>query len=188
MDRLDSLGTRTALLAMDLQRDFLQPGGRWPIDRGQIDQVIATMNQALVYAARVGLPVIYVVNAFDLLDPANLTRNFCALRGSAGGTLDPRITIVDGASTVTKKVPDAFSNPALPEMLVRQSVGRLVVGGVYAEACVSATCRAALGRGYAVSILPDAIGARSEAVRRRAVEKLMQRGAQAADPKGRGWA
>ncbi|MGH6958377.1 MAG: cysteine hydrolase family protein [Caulobacteraceae bacterium] len=188
MKLLDPLtGPRTALLAMDLQRDFLEPGGRLPIEAVQIGAVVAGMNRALIRAARGGVAVVYVLNAYDLLDPSNLTRNFAALRGSPGAALDPRVTVVQGAPIVRKKVPDAFSNPALADWLARERITRLAVGGVYADACVTATCRSALKRGYAVEVLADAVGARSEAARRHAVADLVRRGARAASADGRGW-
>src|SRR5271154_5102501 len=103
------MAKRAAILAMDLQLDFLDPRGRLPIARQQVDGVITTMNGAITWAARTGVPVIYVQNAFDLLDLSNLTRNFSALQGSPGAAFDPRIVMLDQAPRVTKKVPDAFS-------------------------------------------------------------------------------
>jgi nicotinamidase-related amidase len=178
LDEEDSvMAKRAAILAMDLQRDFLDPGGRLPIARQQIDGVITTMNAAITWAARTGVPVVYVLNAFGLLDLSNLTRNFAALQGAAGAVLDPRIVDLSRAPHVTKKIPDAFSNPELAQILQRRGVDRLVVGGVYADACVWQTCRSALKRGFAVSLLADGIGAATDQARRDAIGGLVSRGA-----------
>ncbi len=167
----------TALLAMDLQRDFLQSNGRLPIEQAQTGCLIATMNAALSRAARSGMTIIYLANAFSRVDPLNLTRNFAALRGSPGAELDPRIVVVPQALHVQKKTPNAFGNPLLRRLLAERGVNRLVVGGVYADGCVLATCRAAMALGFDINLLGDGIGARSERARAGAVRKLVGRGA-----------
>src|SRR5258708_7510223 len=168
---------RAAIMAMDLQRDFLDPGGRLPISRQQIDGVIMTMNSAINWAVRTGVPVVYVQNAFGLLDLANLTRNFAALQGAAGAALDPRIVDLSKAPHVIKKIPDAFSNPALTQILRERRIEQLIVGGVYAEACVYQSCRSALKRGFSGSLLVDGIGAANDQARFDAIRALVAQGA-----------
>jgi nicotinamidase-related amidase len=174
----------TALLALDLQRDFIQPGGRLPISREQIPSLIAAMNRAIESAARAGQSIVYTFNAYDLLDPSNLTRNFAALKGSTGSLLDQRVLHVKPSTDIVKRVPDAFSNPRLAPLLAERGVKRLVVGGVYADACVAATARTALARGFRVTILTDGVGAASDAVRDRACASLARRGAKLATVQG----
>jgi nicotinamidase-related amidase len=166
----------TAFLAMDLQCDYLQPQGRLRIARGQVDGMIDTLNRSIRFAAAQGWTVIYVVNGFDLLDPNNLLRNFATLAGSRGAQMDPRIVRLPGAPVFAKKVPDAFTNPALASELDPERVGRVVIGGVFADACVTATALAAQRRGLQVGVLADAIGAASDADRARALSKLRRRG------------
>lgn len=171
-------GKATALLAMDLQRDFLAPGGRLPIAADQQADVVDAMNAALAAAEARGWPIVYVLNAFRPWQPANLFRNFCALAGSPGAALDPRIAVVAKAERIEKRAPDAFTSPALGPLLARLNVGRLVIGGVFADACVSATARAALGKGYQVAILGEGVGAGSAKAREAALDRLRAAGAE----------
>ena len=177
---LFELRQSTALLAMDLQRDFLQPDGRLTISQGQISGLIEAMNRAIDRGARTGLAVIYTFNAYDLLDPSNLLRNFAAIKGTQGSLLDPRILQVSPSTVLIKRVPDAFSNPRLATLLADRRVKRLIIGGVYADACVTATTRTALARGLDVTLLRDGVGAANDSARDRACADLVRRGAKLA--------
>jgi nicotinamidase-related amidase len=165
------------LFVMDLQRDFLEPEGRLPIEASQADGVVAAMNVSIQRAACAKMPVIYVRNAYNLLDPSNLTRNFAAVRGSRGGELDPRVIRTPGATEILKTSPNPFSNGRLLKKLKDRNVHGVVVGGVYADACVKATCEAALASGFDVGVLTDAVGARSKPARDAAIADLRRRGA-----------
>ncbi|MHB8383907.1 MAG: isochorismatase family protein, partial [Candidatus Binataceae bacterium] len=57
-------------------------------------------------------------------------------------------------------------------------INRIVLCGVYAGDCVTATARGALSRGFAVVILSDAVGAPNATERRSALAKLASDGAQ----------
>jgi nicotinamidase-related amidase len=167
----------TALLALDLQWDFLQPRGRLPIGRDQAPWVIETLNRAARAAAARGWPVIYVLNAFELFDPSNLFRNFAAIRGSAGARFDPRVVRPPGAVVLDKQVPDAFTNPRLALQLRERRIGRLMIGGVFADACVKATALSGLARGLEVLVLEDGVGAATAGARQAALDLLARRGA-----------
>jgi nicotinamidase-related amidase len=168
------------LLALDLQCDFLQPKGRLPIDAKQVPKLIDTMNRSIRATAARGWPVIYVVNAFETWDVNNLFRNFAALKSAPGGRTDPRIIVVPGAPTFEKRSPDAFTNTAFADRLSRLHPRKLVIGGVYADACVTATALGGLRRGYRVAVLADGVGAGSQAARQGALAKLRLRGVEIA--------
>jgi len=168
---------RTALLAMDLQRDFLSPAGRLPIAERQIAGVLAAANLVLERCAADGVPVIYIRNAFRPLDPSNLLRNRAAIAGTPGAALEPRVVQVTPAKHLLKRRPDAFSNPALGACLAESGAEELLIAGVFADACVAATARSALRRGFKVTLLTDAIGAASDAARERAFASLGRSGA-----------
>lgn len=169
-----------ALLAMDLQWDFLRAEGRLPIAPQQIAGVIAAMNEALQCAARRRLEVIYITNAFASLDPLNLLRNRAAIENSAGAILDPRVQRVAPSVHFIKRRRDAFSNRDLVVYLSERGVKELLIGGVYADACVAATTRTALRRGFNVTVLTDAVGAISDDRRERACAALARQGAKLA--------
>ncbi len=169
---MSRLGPHRALLALDLQCDFLQPNGRLPIALDQVAGVVTTINSAVRTAVLQRSTIIAVANAYDLIDPSNLLRNFAALRGACGGRLDPRVLLPGGTPCFQKRAPDAFGNPALEAFLIERQIGELTIGGVYAEACVMATTLSALRRGYSVEVLAQGVGAASQAKRQAALVRM----------------
>jgi nicotinamidase-related amidase len=163
-------GQSTALLVLDMQRDFLRADGRYPVDRGQAEQVIAAVNRLISLARKRGWPTMAIVNAYAWWDPNNLTRNFAAVAGSPGGAIDPRVQLA--APTFSKREPNAFSNPDLLKRLRDLGVRRVIIAGVYADACVAATARGALRVGLTPIVIADAVASRSEAARTRALTTL----------------
>lgn len=168
---------RVVLMAMDLQRDFLHPEGRLPIGRTQIASVIAAMNEALQCAERQKHDIIYIENAFAPFDPLNLLRNFAAVENTPGAMLDSRILRVVSAAHFVKRRRDAFSNKELSLHLATRGVTDLIVGGVHADACVAATVKTAIRRGFRVTVLADAVGAVTAERRDRACADLARFGA-----------
>lgn len=168
----------TALLVLDLQIDFLEPQGRLPIAREEVAPVLAAANRAIAAAAARRTAVVYIGNEFTSWDVlGNLFRHGAAMRGTPGAALDPRLTKLAGAPYFSKDRADAFSNPALGNFLRSHRIASVVVCGVFADACVSATTKAALARGLKVALLADAVGAASDSARRRALVALGRAGA-----------
>ncbi len=169
----------TALLVLDLQVDFVAPNGRMPIAGDQIDQVLAASNRVIKTAAARDLPIVYIGNEYTRWDiPGNWFRRDAARAGTPGAALDPRLKKIAGAPYFPKHRGDAFSNPDLQRFLRSHHIGRIVLCGVYAGDCVTATARGAMSKGLAVVILSDAVGAASDTDRQSALAKLAQSGAQ----------
>jgi len=77
---------KRAVLAIDLQRDFLEDEGRIPVARSQVEALIAAANSVTASAAAHGVKVVYVGNEFPRSQwLANLFRRNAALTGSRGG-------------------------------------------------------------------------------------------------------
>src|SRR5262249_37787383 len=70
-------------------------------------------------------------------------RRHAAVAGSAGTRWDVRAD-VRGAPYLPKWKPDAFCNPRLQELLAGHGIEQVVLAGLYAGACVSATAKGAL--------------------------------------------
>jgi len=165
-----------ALLVLDLQVDFVDPAGRLPISRDQISPVLAAANRAIA-AANGHLAVAYIGNEYGFWDiPGNWFRRGAAMKNSLGSALDPLVTRIAGAPYFAKHRGDAFSNDALDRFLVSNDIGRVVLAGVYADACIYCTARSAINRGYRVTVLADAVGAASDEDRRAALRSLSRLG------------
>jgi nicotinamidase-related amidase len=170
-------GTRRALLLIDFQRDFLDDRGRMPVARNQVTPVLAATRAAIGRAQRDGDLIVKIGNEFRPRDWAgNLLRRHAAVAGSPGTRWDPRAD-VPGAAYLPKWKSDAFCNPQLQQLLASHGIEQVVLAGLYARACVSATAKGALARGLRVTVLPDAVACRSDSSRRAALERLARIGA-----------
>lgn len=162
----------TAVLLLDLQRDFLEDGGKMAVDRAQVEPLLATVDAVVAEARARGLPVIRVGNAFSPNDVfGNLARNNAAIRGSAGAETDPRVTAeVDAA--FDKTAPDAFSVDDFDAYLRERQVNRLVILGLFADGCVYWTTQGALNRGYSVLLVREGVAAANEGDREHALKSM----------------
>jgi nicotinamidase-related amidase len=174
---------RTALVLLDLQRDFLEPSGRMPIDAQQVEPLLAVSGALADVAARSGWPIVRVLNDFEPGDVGNLIRNQAAVRGSAGAEWDPRAPQAAEA-VVPKQAPDAFSAPRLGAFLDEREVATLVVGGVFADQCVAATIATARARGFKVVVVREGVGAATRAARGSALESYARQGVEVLDEVG----
>jgi len=166
------------VLALDLQRDFLEDDGRMPIARAQVPGLLAVTNAVTAAAAEHGVKVIYISNEFPRSQClANFFRRGAAIAGSPGGEIDPRV-VRRSSMYVSKAEGNAFSNPALGAFLRVGGADEVIVLGLFAGACVAATTRGAMRAGYRVTLVRDAIGAASDWARDRALAKLQRAGAQ----------
>lgn len=168
----------SVVLALDLQRDFLEDDGRMPIARAQVPGLLAVTNAVTAAAAEHGVKVIYISNEFPRSQClANFFRRGAAIAGSPGGEIDPRV-VRRSSMYVSKAEGNAFSNPALGAFLRARGADEVIVLGLFAGACVAATTRGAMRAGYRVTLVRDAIGAASDWARDRALAKLQRAGAQ----------
>lgn len=168
---------RKALLLIDFQRDFLAESGKMPVARAQIEPVIAAANVAVAQARSEGAEIVAIGNEFRRTDwIANIFRKGAAIAGSEGARWDERVDRA-GAFYFPKWQSDAFGNPALNRFLGERGVNEVILAGLYADACVTATAKAALSRGFKVRILADAVAAGSDSARAKALTRLAEQGA-----------
>jgi len=153
-----------------------------PVAAKQVGPLIDAANRAVLKARAEGASVIAIGNEFRRGDwLANLFRRFAALAGSDGARWDERVPR-EGARYFAKWRGSAFCNADLDRFLRDENVGDVDLAGLYASACVSATARDALKRGYRVAVLSDAVADRSDAVRDRALRRLERSGVAIAAP------
>ena len=174
MDRSDR---GQALLLIDFQDDFLADHGRMPVARDQVEPVLAATRAAITQAQARGDLIVQIGNEFRPRDLAgNLARRGAAISGRPGTRWDPRFA-APGAVYLPKWKSDAFCNPDLEKLLREHRIQEIVAAGLYARACVAATVKAALARGFEVHVLGDAVACRSDASREAALERLRRFGA-----------
>ncbi|HET9052247.1 MAG TPA: isochorismatase family protein, partial [Candidatus Dormibacteraeota bacterium] len=153
--------TATALLAVDVQRDFL-PGGALGVEGG--DAVVDPLLRAAVaVAVTVATRDLHPDGHASFAGRGGPWAPHC-VAGTPGAEVDPRVLAV--ADLVVSKGRDpgrdaysAFDGPALAAALRAQGVRRVLVGGLATDYCVRATALDALREGFEVVVLADAIRA-----------------------------
>ena len=167
-----------ALLVIDMQRDFLEPGGFGEMLGNDVSQLRRTIepNQRLLSAWRArGLPVLHTREGHrpDLSDlpPAKKVRGrgtTCIgdpgpmgrilVRGEAGHDIIPELYPLPHEPVIDKPGKGAFFATDLHAILQVRGVTQLVVTGVTTEVCVNTTVREANDRGYDCLVPEDCVG------------------------------
>lgn len=167
---------KTAILIMDVQKDFVGESARMPVAKHQIEPMLDAIN-SVIQTPSEHTEVIYIVNHFEKSSwISNFFRRYAAMKGTEGAQLDDRLLVVNEQIFV-KKVSDAFSNPDMERFLTDKQVDEIVFTGLYAEGCVYYTACSAIKRGYRVTLLKDAIVGANDAKREKALRKLEKQGA-----------
>src|SRR5271170_3951257 len=167
-----------ALLIIDMQRDFLEPGGFGESlgnDVGLLRRTIEPTRRLLDAARRSGLTVIHTREGHrpDLADlpPAKKARGRLTagigdlgpmgrilVRGEPGHDIIPELYPLAGEPIVDKPGKGAFHATDLDAMLKNRGIGQLIVCGVTTEVCVNTTVREANDRGYECVVVEDCVG------------------------------
>jgi len=166
---------RTALLIIDMQRDFLEPGGFGAAlgnDVSRLKAAVGPCADVLAAARRAGILIIHTREGHrpDLSDaPAiKLGRGDPALRigapgpmgrilvrGEPGHDIIPELYPAAGEPVIDKPGKGAFYQTDLELMLRNRGVETLLVCGVTTEVCVNTTVREANDRGFRCIVLAD---------------------------------
>ena len=169
---------KTALIIIDMQRDFLEPGGFGAAlgnDVSRLQAAVAPCREVLEAARRRGLLIIHTREGHrpDLSDapPLKVERGDPALRigapgpmgrilirGEPGHDIVPELYPLAGEPVIDKPGKGAFYQTDLELMLHNRSIDTLLVCGVTTEVCVNTTVREANDRGFRCIVLADFCG------------------------------
>lgn len=167
---------KSAFLVLDMQEDFTGAQARFPADSHQVERALHWANWVIDGATVSNFVVVYIRNEFEPGGLENFVRGNAAVKGSPGIGLDPRLKVV-GNHSFTKNKGDAFSSMAFETFLKTNEISRIYVAGLMGSACVLETVQGALGRGYDVRVLGEAVADRSLSRRDTALEKMKRLGA-----------
>ena len=167
---------RSALVVIDMQRDFLEPGGFGESLGNDVSLLAAAIGpcRALLDAARAaGLLVIHTREGHraDLSDapPAKVARGTpgtrigdpgpmgrILIRGEPGHGIVDSLAPIAGEPVIDKPGKGAFYATELEPMLRHRGIETLLLAGVTTEVCVHTTLREANDRGFRCLVIGDA--------------------------------
>ncbi|MFE8646819.1 cysteine hydrolase family protein [Sphingomonas sp. NCPPB 2930] len=188
---------RTALVVIDMQRDFLEPGGFGAAlgnDVARLQAIVPACAAVLRAWRAVGGMVVHTREAHrpDLSDcpPAKRLRGTPALRigdagpmgrilvaGEPGCEIVPALAPLGGETVIDKPGKGAFHATGLQDLLQRRGIGQLLFMGVTTEVCVQTSMREANDRGYDGLLLEDCTESYFPAFKQATLEMLRAQGA-----------
>lgn len=166
---------KQAVLVVDIQEGLtgkLAANNDYAADS---DELIEKINQIVDSSAVKNTPVIYVKNEISNF-LINMINNSLA-KGSPGAELDSRLKIVSDYIMDKDKM-DAFSNPMLDNILVKNNINKLVFVGLDPAYCINNTIEAAKNRNYDICVISDAVLSESEPLKNEMLGKFRQNGFQ----------
>jgi nicotinamidase-related amidase len=187
----------TALVLIDMQRDFIEPGGFGASLGNDVSRLVPAIAPlaALLAAWRArGWPVLHTREAHrpDLSDcpPAKRTRSAPQRRigdagpmgrllvaGEPGTEIIPALAPLPGEWVIDKPGKGMFWATGLHERLRERGITHLVFGGVTTEVCVQTSMREANDRGYECLLVEDATESYFPAFKHSALAMLTAQGA-----------
>ena len=167
---------RTALVVIDMQRDFIEPGGFGAAlgnDVTPLAAITPAVQQLLDIARQAGLLVIHTRESHlpDLSDcppakraggPAGMQigdvgpMGRILVRGEPGNQILEAVAPLAGEWVIDKPGKGMFYATDLHERLQQQGIDSLIFAGVTTEVCVQTSMREANDRGYRCLLIDEA--------------------------------
>ncbi|GAB4467336.1 MAG: cysteine hydrolase [Elainellaceae cyanobacterium] len=167
--------SKLALVIIDMQRDFMEPGGFGDAlgnDVLRLQAIVPALKELLAAFRALELTVVHTIECHqpDLSDcpPSKLNRGKGSLKigdegpmgrilvlGEPGNGIIPELAPLPGEIVITKPGKGAFYATPLGALLAERGITHLLVTGVTTEVCVQTTMREANDRGYECLMVED---------------------------------
>jgi nicotinamidase-related amidase len=186
----------TALVMIDMQRDFVEPGGFGEMlgnDVSLLRSSIEPCKKVLAEARKAGMFIIHTREGHrpDLADlqPVKKERGHLKtgigdvgpmgrilVRGEVGHDIIPELYPIEGEPVVDKPGKGAFYDTDLLGILRNRNIKTLIVCGVTTEVCVHTTVREANDRGFDALVPEDCTASYFPEFKRVALEMIKAQG------------
>jgi biuret amidohydrolase len=187
----------TALIVIDMQRDFIEPGGFGATlgnDVSLLKKIVPTVARLIEAFRRAGLPIIHTREchkpdlsdlpkakhlrgkpSMRIGDPGPMGRILIA--GELGADIVPELAARPGEIVLDKPGKGAFYATPLSSILAAKKITHLVFAGVTTEVCVQTTMREANDRGFDCLLAEDATESYFPEFRKAAIDMIRAQGA-----------
>ncbi|MCO5064883.1 MAG: cysteine hydrolase [Rhizobiaceae bacterium] len=187
---------KVALVVIDMQRDFIEPGGFGDTlgnDVSRLTEIVPTVASLIGLFRKAKLPIVHTREAHrpDLSDcpPAKRLRGKPGLRigdegamgriliaGEPGNQILPELAPLSGEIAIDKPGKGMFWATGLHETLTDMGITQLVFAGVTTEVCVQTSMREANDRGYECLLVEDATASYFPEFKAGAIEMIVAQG------------
>ena len=187
---------RTMLVVIDMQRDFIEPGGFGESrgnDVSRLRSIIPTTAALIALFRKKGWPILHTREAHrpDLSDcpPSKINRGRgpqkigdpgpmgrLLIAGEPGNQIVPELAPIAGEMELDKPGKGMFWATGIHELLQEQGITHLIFAGVTTDVCVQTSMREANDRGFECLLLEDCCGATDLSNHRAAIEMIQMQG------------
>ena len=187
----------TALIVIDMQRDFIEPGGFGATlgnDVTLLKKIVPTVARLIAVFRTAGLPIIHTREchkpdlsdlpaakhlrgkpSMRIGDPGPMGRILIA--GEPGADIVPELAAAAGEIVLDKPGKGAFYATPLGDILEEKKITHLVFAGITTEVCVQTTMREANDRGFDCLLAEDATESYFPEFKKAAIEMIRAQGA-----------
>ncbi|OLP50640.1 cysteine hydrolase family protein [Allorhizobium taibaishanense] len=187
---------KAALIVIDMQRDFTEPGGFGETlgnDVSLVSAIVPDVKRLLEAARATGLTVIHTMECHrpDLSDLPEAKRNRgnpslrigdqgpmgrILISGEYGTDILPALAPTPGELVIEKPGKGAFYATPLGDELKSRGITQLIFAGVTTEVCVQTTMREANDRGYDCLLVEEATASYFPAFKQAALDMIRAQG------------
>ena len=187
----------TALIVIDMQRDFIEPGGFGATlgnDVSLLKKIVPTVARLIEAFRSAGRPIIHTREchkpdlsdlpkakhlrgkpSMRIGDPGPMGRILIA--GEPGADIVPELAAKPGEIVLDKPGKGAFYGTPLGALLAERKITHLIFAGVTTEVCVQTTMREANDRGFECLLAEDATESYFPEFKKAAVDMIRAQGA-----------
>jgi maleamate amidohydrolase len=171
---------KAAALFIDLQEEH-RKDSRYLVEG--YAEILANVQRLQGAARATGIPLIHAAYIVDI--GAGSTKPFQPVMPDGTSAFSdatdphtaicPEVTPVGNETLLIKSDASSFASGEMEQLLVQGDVEWLFIAGVWTEACVAATVKDAVERGFRVILVKDACGSGSRAMHETAILNLANR-------------
>jgi nicotinamidase-related amidase len=183
--------TELAILAIDLQHDFLSPEGyfsKMGFDPTPLRAILPNVNKLTNAVRSAGGTVVHTRQGYraDMADMTpfekwrrarnGLDGTDVLLRSSSGFNIDEEVIVMPDDIIIDKTCNDAFTHTELEHVLQARNITHLIFSGVTTDVCVHSTLRAACDRNYQCITVSDACASGDQDIHEAALKMVLVEG------------